>query len=94
MINTQLRKEQLKKEYSNRIKNLDYWDKVYKMFEKKKKKNIKVFTYSFKHDIFSPVQPDNESKISAYARANSYAIIDEKLSSTKSTYTFQLIEEK
>ena len=91
-METKERKDIAKRDYYEKIKDIDHWNRIDKMFKKMKKKKRTKFTYTFEHssDIFSNYQPDDEWKIEIYAEKNGYEIIDEELRPTKSIYTFQL----
>ena len=45
----------------------------------------------FSHNIFADFCADNESKIDSIAKLYGYEIVDERLMSTKSIYTFKII---
>ena len=93
MINFESAKSREENDYKNKMKTLKYWEKVYNQMKKYKEKDLKEFTMEFKHDINDVVIPDNESKIEAYAKDLGYEIVDEKLGSNISVYTFKLKEE-
>lgn len=93
MINFESAKSRVENDYKNKMKTLKYWEKIYKQMQKYKEKDLKEFTMEFKHDINDVVIPDNESKIEAYAKDLGYKIVNEKLGSNLSVYTFRLKQE-
>jgi hypothetical protein len=93
MINFESAKSRVENDYKNKIKTLKYWEKIYKNMQKYKEKGIEEFSMEFKHDVKDITIPDNESKIETYAKDLGYEIVDEKLGSNISVYTFRLKEE-
>lgn len=93
MINFESAKSRVENDYKDKMKTLKYWEKIYKQMQKYKEKDLEEFTMEFEHDVKNVVIPDNESKIEAYAKDLGYEIVDEKLGSSMSVYTFRLIKE-
>ncbi len=88
MTRYEIAKNRLKKE----LKELLYYERVDKKIEKKQKNQIEAFSITFSHNFFSKdFSRDNESRIEAIAKLHGYEIVDEKLSSSQSTYWFKRI---
>lgn len=81
----------IRKEYLIKRNELLYWEKIEKQFKKYKAKNKEAFVMEFSHNIFADFCADNESKIDSIAKLYGYEIVDERLMSTKSIYTFKII---
>ena len=85
-------KEKAFKNFINKIKEINYWEKVYKKFLIHKKRKDEEFQMSFSHNIFSSFVKDDELRIDAYAKECGYEIKDEYLTTKSSIYIFKKID--
>lgn len=95
MINFDFMKERAKKKYDTSMKEISYWEKVYKNMKKNKDKGLTEFSIEFEHSGFlGDFCTDDEGKIEAYAKDLGYEVNDEEIKSDSTTYHFRKIKEE
>ena len=82
--------KKLKEKHKKEIEELEYWYKIEKDFEKRKKRGEEKFALNFEHQSKLGFCCDNESRIEAIAKLYGYKIVDEKITSLNSKYVFEI----